>query len=87
MFLKVKRSDFSEIFTRADYMLDVLKPVRGSSLPLKVEVSSNHNNLKDATNKKRKAFDRTFNAERGYVWHIRMQGLPGKSLDQTRILY
>ena len=69
------------------YEGDVLKPVMGSSLPLKVEVNSNHNNLKDATIKKKKAFDRTFNAERGYVWHIRMQGLPGKSLDQTRIWY
>ena len=69
------------------YEGDVLKPVRRSSLPLKVEVSSNHNDLKDAAIKKRKAFDRTFNAERRYVWHIRMQGLPGKSLGQTRILY
>ena len=70
------------------YEGDVLKPVRRSSLPLKVEVSSNHNDLKDAAIKKRKAFDCTFNAERGqYVWHIKMQGLPGKSLDQTRILY
>ena len=69
------------------YEGDVFKPVRRSSLPLKVEVSSNHNDLKDAAIKKRKAFDCTFNAERGYVWHIRMQGLPGKSLDQTRILY
>ena len=69
------------------YEGDVLMPVRRSSLPLKVEVSSNHNDLKDAAIKKRKAFDCTFNAERGYVWHIRMQGLPGKSLDQTRILY
>lgn len=50
-----------------EYEDDILKPVRGSSLPLKVEVSSNYNNLKDAAIKNQKAFDRTFNAERGYV--------------------
>ena len=63
-----------------EYAGDVLKPVRGSSLPLKVEVSSNYNDVKDAAIKKRKAFDRTFNAERGYVLayqDIRMPGLPG----------
>ena len=50
-----------------EYEGDVLKPVRGSSLPFKAEVSSNYNDLKDAAIKKRKAFDRTFIAERGYV--------------------
>ena len=51
-----------------EYEGDVLKPVRGSSLPLKVEFSSNYNDVKDAAIKKRKAFDRTpVNAERGYV--------------------
>ena len=35
--------------------------------PLKVEVSSNYNDVKDVAIRKRKAFDRTFNAERGYV--------------------
>ena len=71
-----------------EYEGDVLKPpVRGSSLPLKVEVSAKYNDLKDAAIKKRKAFDRTLNAERVMYWHIRMPGLPGKSLDQTRILY
>jgi len=50
-----------------EYEGDVLKPVRGSSLPLKVEVSSNYNDVKDAAIRKRKAFDRTFDAERGYV--------------------
>ena len=50
-----------------EYEGDVLKPVRRSSLPLKVEVSANYNDLKDAAIKQRKAFDRTFNAERGYV--------------------
>ena len=50
-----------------EYEGDVLKPLRGSSLPFKAEVSSNYNDLKDAAIKKRKAFDRTFIAERGYV--------------------
>lgn len=50
-----------------EYEGDVLNPVRGSSLPLKVEVSSNYNDLKDAAIKKRKAIDHTFIPERGYV--------------------
>ena len=50
-----------------EYEDDVLKAVRGSSLPLKVQVSANYNDVFDAAMKKRKAFDRTFNAERGYV--------------------
>ena len=50
-----------------EYEGDVLKPVRGSSLPLKVEVSANYNDVKDVAIIKRKAFDRTFSAERGYV--------------------
>ena len=35
-----------------EYEGDVLKPVRGSSLPLKVEVRSNYNDVKDAAIKK-----------------------------------
>ena len=50
-----------------EYKGDVLKPVRGSSLPLKVEVSSNYNDVKHVAIKKQKAFDCTFNAEKGYV--------------------
>lgn len=50
-----------------EYEGDVLNPVRGSSLPLKVEASSNYNDLKDAAIKKRKAFDHIFIPERGYV--------------------
>ena len=61
-----------------EYEGNILKPVRGSALPLKGEVSSNYDDLKDAATKKRKPFDHTFNAERG---HIRMPGLPGKSLN------
>lgn len=41
--------------------------MRGSSLPLKVEISANYDSVIDAAVKKRKAFYRTFNAERGYV--------------------
>ena len=67
-----------------EYEGDILKPVRGSSLPLKVEVSSNYNDLKDAAIKKRIV---PLMLKGVMYWHIRMQGLPGKSLDQTRILY
>ena len=70
-----------------EYEGDVLKAARGSSLPLKVQVSANYNDVFDAAIKKRKAFDRTFNAERGYVLAYQVPRLPGKSLDQTRILY
>jgi len=50
-----------------EYEGDILKPVRGSSLPLKVEISTNYDSVRDVAVKKRKAFARTFNAERGYV--------------------
>ena len=50
-----------------EYEGDIPKPVRGSALPLKGEVSSNYNDLKVAATTKRKAFDNTFNAERGHV--------------------
>ena len=66
---KAKQASFEATINVAlmEYEGDVVKPVRGSSLPLKFEVSSNYNDLKDAAIKKRQAFDRTFNAERGYV--------------------
>lgn len=45
-----------------EYKGGELKPVRGSSHPLRVEVSSNYNEVKDAAIKKRKDFDLTINA-------------------------
>ena len=44
-----------------------LKPVRGSSLPLKISTMETYKELLDAAINKRGAFDRTFRKERGYV--------------------
>ena len=70
-----------------EYEGDVLKPVRGSSLPLKVEVSAKYNDVKDAAIKNGKPLIVPLMLKGVMYWHIRMPGLPGKSLDQTRILY
>ena len=73
-------------FALMGYEGDILKPVRGSSLPLKVEVSSNHNDLKDAAIKKGKPLivplmlKGVMSGISGFFFrHIRMQGLSGKS--------
>ena len=66
---KTKQASYEATINIAlmEYEGDILKPVRGSSLPLKVEISANYDRVIDAAVKKRKAFDRNFNAERGYV--------------------
>ncbi|KAJ7371943.1 hypothetical protein OS493_022041 [Desmophyllum pertusum] len=50
-----------------EYEGDILKPVRGSSLPLKVKTNASYGEILDAALKKREAFDRTFSVQRGYV--------------------
>ena len=50
-----------------EYILSELKPVRGSSLPLKIPTNASYIEILNAAIAKREAFDRRFPAERGYV--------------------
>ncbi len=50
-----------------EYVLGELKPCRGASLPLKISDSTSYDDLGGAAIEKRKAFDKRFRPERGYV--------------------
>lgn len=50
-----------------EYIVSELKPCRGSSLPLKISDSASYDEIRAAAIKKREAFDKRFQPERGYV--------------------
>jgi hypothetical protein len=65
---KVKMTEATITIGLMEYDRDNLKPVRGSSLPLKVKTNASYDEVLEAALQKRKAFDRKFSAERrGFV--------------------
>jgi hypothetical protein len=63
------------------------KPIRGSSLPLKIADNSKYDEVRTAALKKREAFDKRFEMERGYVLPYPDTRMAKKYLDQRMNLF